>query len=672
MPNRTCKKISDILSHSTGGSLLIEDINDDTLSQIILSNSSTLTLKPKTGGIRKLTLAGSTGLDLSIPSGSSLILDIGSANSSSDGVQLHLGENSTAQIDGSLVLQNSNSGTAGRKHRLTADKAASIQVNGTIEVKDLSGSLFDGSVDNACDFNSGSYYIAKDGSSPFGSSTDDYVSFKTGSNYYHQQSSIFSLANRTYSNVIIDYSGNVNFLFGSGSSSEVAIDDLTIKSGTSVNVLYSTNDMPLNWNIKGDIDVENNATLNFNPSSSAASTIRLNGNSVQEISGSGTLAFGDYITLEIDNSSDIELSRYVEMSGTLKLTDGNIILGSNDFRLIGTNNPSGSADSYIKIDGSGRLIRKISSGQTYNFPIGQNPYLPIQISCASCTGVDAEVGVIDEVLVDPTNSSSNTLAQAGHLNYVKKTWLINPSTTVANATVTPQWNASDQSTNPGNTNSSNDLGVGYWHSGVSTSWNNGTISSSTNASSGIYSLGRMFNLIANTNYVGVGSANTPLPIELISFNLLCDDDKHSINWQTATENQVSNFIIEGSNDLINFNPIISQSAKGSFNQGANYQISIGENESFKYYRLVENDIYNNKHFYNILENKCIKANINVLSSNSGVFIELINANEHDIAIYALDGRLIKKQKLFLGSNKIDVPKGLYIIHFKNESKLIKF
>ncbi len=105
-----------------------------------------------------------------------------------------------------------------------------------------------------------------------------------------------------------------------------------------------------------------------------------------------------------------------------------------------------------------------------------------------------------------------------------------------------------------------------------------------------------FHLQGNFNYVAIDNFTwTPLavlPLSLVSYTAsLQPDGKVKLNWQTASENNVSQFIISKSNDGRNFEKQVALAASGSSSVTANY--GFVDNSPFQgiyYYRLEQVDL----------------------------------------------------------------------------------
>ncbi|MFT6355206.1 MAG: hypothetical protein ACJAXD_002201, partial [Cryomorphaceae bacterium] len=122
-----------------------------------------------------------------------------------------------------------------------------------------------------------------------------------------------------------------------------------------------------------------------------------------------------------------------------------------------------------------------------------------------------------------------------------------------------------------------------------------------------------YSLIANSAYVDfsvsefsefwlhASSANSPLPIELISFTATVKDAFVELNWITATEINNDYFNVERSADGINFNSIGKVDGAGNSSQILDYAVVDDTPlNGISYYRLRQTD-YDGKSSYSELE-----------------------------------------------------------------------
>jgi hypothetical protein len=89
---------------------------------------------------------------------------------------------------------------------------------------------------------------------------------------------------------------------------------------------------------------------------------------------------------------------------------------------------------------------------------------------------------------------------------------------------------------------------------------------------------------------GGGDNANPLPVELISFNGLCEENQTKLTWQTASEFHSSHYLIEKSTDGNNWRIINNQPAAGNSTELLTYEfIEENANEENAYYRLTQVD-----------------------------------------------------------------------------------
>ncbi|MGB0431170.1 MAG: LamG-like jellyroll fold domain-containing protein, partial [Bacteroidia bacterium] len=270
--------------------------------------------------------------------------------------------------------------------------------------------------------------------------------------------------------------------------------DLTIAASGTYNRLQVNSNKSLT--INSDLTV--NGDVIVNGTCSGTNKIILGGSSKQCLGGSGTIN-----DIQINNSNDISLDGDLTIGGALTLTSGDIEVNDHTLTLSGTTS-HGSASSYLKLNGSGRVIKAVNSDPVI-LPIGRNPYLPIIIDDGG--GAEYTVGVSEGIYDNPV---TETTLQTG--NVVGETWTIQSSAAQSNVLVTLQWDASEEET--GFNRSSSFLS--HWENGVSSNWDVGTSMSASG--SGPYSLTRTVNFSTNLFYFGVGSAGSALPVEFTYFD----------------------------------------------------------------------------------------------------------------------------------------------------------
>lgn len=159
--------------------------------------------------------------------------------------------------------------------------------------------------------------------------------------------------------------------------------------------------------------------------------------------------------------------------------------------------------------------------------------------------------------------------------------------------------------------------------------------------------------LSGTDLVLEVTGGWPLPVDLISFNAECKDNNVSINWVTATEINNDYFILEKSEDLINFHEIAKIPGNGFSNKEIFYSF-VDEKfvSGINYYRLKQVDYDGTTKKYNVIAAYCTDNSENNLKAtvfpNPFYDIIAIELDSHDydrIQIELLDmkGVLIRRE-----------------------------
>jgi hypothetical protein len=178
---------TDILVFSTGTPVTVTNVPTQSVGQLTVNDSTTVTLQANTAGTQTLTLDGGTGTDLTVAAGSSLSI----SGTSSLNIQLAVGV--TGSISGAMKFTNG-------AHTISGASANSLLFNfGAVFTQGTgcTGNVFkSGGTDGVVIFAIGSAFVSQAGANPFGTGTK--VVFQKGSLYSHQQDTPPSLTGRTY------------------------------------------------------------------------------------------------------------------------------------------------------------------------------------------------------------------------------------------------------------------------------------------------------------------------------------------------------------------------------------------------------------------------------------------------------------------------------------------
>lgn len=168
----------------------------------------------------------------------------------------------------------------------------------------------------------------------------------------------------------------------------------------------------------------------------------------------------------------------------------------------------------------------------------------------------------------------------------------------------------------------------------------------------------------------LGKPISVVPVELLSFDVSCDDKIH-LKWSTATETNNSHFLIQRCNDAINFETFASVNGSGNSNSIINYEYV--DNELYKYYRLVQVDYDNTETtFYDkVVSIECEISNIEIFPNPTLDNVKLITDNiGSDFLISDILGNIIYNGKINNTITDIELPKdGVYILQIELNGRI---
>jgi hypothetical protein len=440
--------------------------------------------------------------------------------------------------------------------------------------------------------------------------------------------------------------------------------------------------------IAGNITLNNKLTYSDGSISFSGGSIDASGASA-EVEFANSSAFtlptglfsGNVNNLTLNGTGGVTLSENVTVTNNLKLTSGVITLGSRNLTLTGGLDATGNGNSssYINTNGSGALIRSIStSGVEYKFPVGLSGYAPISVNFTGGT-------ITSSTLASRAVSGLHPNATDGAYIRTNLFWEMNQT-----GMTNPQYNVSF--TYPGVTNGTgsneteSNLLPAKWS--ASTGWlSSGSCSVCfTGTTVGTSSINTATKTITwngvtgFSDFGGFGQGNgSPLPVELSSFSASCDEDVVTLSWSTASEQNSSHFDVEKSTDGENWRVIGTISAAGNSTQDIHYSFVDSEKSNDQnYYRLNQVDIDGKNEYFGPITVACEEnAKINTYPNPSkGEFNLVMHAQTNEkVTLKISDGnsRVISTKVLDLqnGINlfpiRENLSSGVYHIQLITES-----
>jgi hypothetical protein len=184
-----------------------------------------------------------------------------------------------------------------------------------------------------------------------------------------------------------------------------------------------------------------------------------------------------------------------------------------------------------------------------------------------------------------------------------------------------------------------------------------------------------------SNWGFAGGSGTPLPVELSSFTLNCNEKGLNVDWTTESEFNSSSFELEQSSNGNDWDFVTSVEAAGNSTEHINYSYFIERTDKIKYLRLRQIDINGEEQIYGPLSVNCktffkVTTYPNPSDDNFNLIINSVdNDNTVTMKLIDLNGRLLFEKNLSINeginlyqiSNIPQLVKGTYLISVSGDS-----
>lgn len=307
-----------------------------------------------------------------------------------------------------------------------------------------------------------------------------------------------------------------------------------------------------------------------------------NGTAAQ-VTGNGMPATVNRLT--INNSTGVTLSAATTASAGVVFTSGILNTTSTNLLTFGaTATVSGVSNSSF-VQGPAAK----TGTAAFTFPVGNsaNGYHPISISAPATS--TTFVGEYKRASANTVGASLKVgILAISHCEY----WNLTRPTGSANVDVTISWDANSPCGGAYIT-SLTGLIMAYYNTTTS-QWENSPGTGITNTSASPYTTGTTTRN-ALTNYGSFTFGNTsqagsPLPVKLGTVNAFAKNNGVSVEWTALTELNLSKYVVERSNDGMNFTAIGSVTAKNSLDATSYTFFDAAPAAGNNYYRLKSVDI----------------------------------------------------------------------------------
>jgi hypothetical protein len=253
-------------------------------------------------------------------------------------------------------------------------------------------------------------------------------------------------------------------------------------------------------------------------------------------------------------------------------------------------------------------------------------------------------------------------------NVIDRFWIVDPigygtkpSATIDLTYIDAEWMPA------GNTITESDLGAQRFNTGAGI-WGDylpsGTVNTISNIVSGIPA--NPANFFRSWT---LSEVSNPLPVELLNYNLACENGSVKVEWSTASETDIQKFVISGSNDGITYTNLKDVSPAGTVGV-TNYREVVSNLYTYFALSTVELGGLTNVHSIKMIDCGTEASTVNAFITNGNISANVLleNADKVQFSIYDATGKLIKAQNMMLNENgsvvdleKLSLSNGIYFL-----------
>jgi PKD repeat protein len=284
--------------------------------------------------------------------------------------------------------------------------------------------------------------------------------------------------------------------------------------------------------------------------------------------------------------------------GVLALNDRE--LATNDYVMYVTNTAAGAitrtggfsstpVQGFVSSTNNGKLWRNTNSTGVYLYPVGSTlgtpRYRPVEIKPVSASASTFGIRFVNN---DPNSQGYNRSLKDPSLGVINPLWY-QRITRIAGTAVTDIKLYYDNVAD-GVTSFATNLMTEWGPYGAPVQWNDlGLVSNTGAGSPALSSVTKgSWNIFSTENF-NIAPQSIPLPVELIQFSAVCENQNVKIIWTTFSEVNNDFFVVEKSEDGKNFEPVDQVKGNGTTSEEHEYESLDEVQAETVYYRLMQKD-----------------------------------------------------------------------------------
>jgi hypothetical protein len=426
-----------------------------------------------------------------------------------------------------------------------------------------------------------------------------------------------------------------------------------------------------NTTFNGNVIVNPNKTITFSAGGGSSTFGGGAAQNIQDLSGGFPPAFDSLVMNK--SANELTLNTEVTINDGATFTAGILISSAANLLVFADGAEAYTASSSSHVQGP---VRKFGT-QAFTFPTGKSGsiYAPITISAptAAADHFTAEYFDIPDYTYD-TTSLDATIDHVSRCEY----WILDQGGAATNnVNVTLSWGS--QSCGVDNLG---DLRVCRWDGGTWRDHGNGSTTGSTTS-------GTVTTLAPVTSFspftLGSTTTSNPLPIELVNFEAVQNNEVVNLYWSTYSETNNALFTVERSSDGMNWEEILFVEGAGNSTSLIEYiELDATPNMGANFYRLKQTDFDGEFDYSPIVKVDFKKENgaVEVYPNpNNGIYFNLnldrFAGKEVLLVVRDLTGKELFSKVVFSNTGQLitidlenKLPKGTYLIMASSEDDFV--
>ncbi len=386
---------------------------------------------------------------------------------------------------------------------------------------------------------------------------------------------------------------------------------------------------------------------------------------LSEATNSSTGETFNNFTINKSGGAGISLSSDAMITSGITLTAGILTTTSSDPLIFDEDATASSTSSSSHV--SGYIAKRTNSTTKFTFPCGDGTnYRAMAVTPSSTSATTWTAKYFNTGYADYTITGA-TIDHVSKVEY----WTLDRSG-AANSTIELSWNTASQADA-----NYTDLIVAHYNGSdweyAGGTGHSGSSSSGTLSSSSAWSSYSPFTL-------GSRTANNPLPVNMVSFETSCKTPNVEISWLTSSETNNDYYLLEKSQDGVNYYPVAVVDGVGNASEKTSYSVTDHAPYSTAYYRLKQVDFDGKTKFFGPIYSDCsLTTELNIFPNKTEDVLIIsgitsTSTEKYLLQVFDVTGQLVYTAELVPNGQDLvkvhlsGISSGIYLISLTSGTK----